>query len=242
MNSNSLQPASRNPQPARHAHAGFTLVELLIVISIVILLVGLGVAGMSMLYQNSDESRAKIILGGLQTILTEYEAQTGQTLSSLTINSSDYPDATDNGDATTADSYDDRMAWFVARVQKIDTCKKMLESLGKRGQIVIYDTDDTDPNYDPDKIRTIKDPWDQTIVFFQDNPENSSHLGATDNNVEVHDTSFFMSYGADGKLGVLTYNSTTKTREPAAASVTNSDANSDGAPDAEDNLYSYDLD
>ena len=197
---------------------GFTLVELLVVISIIIILVGLGVAGMSKAFQRSEESKTRIVLAGLQSILEEYHAQTGVGFdddADIDQTIYDDPNGTDNGEDEP--DFDDQMAGFIARVQKIEACRKMLVSLGKRGDIVIFDDDDGDDtdDDDPDLIETIRDPWGNTIVFLR--ASNSKHPD--------HDNPFFFSYGPDGEEG------------NRSASTT-----SDDYKEYEDNIYSHQLD
>ncbi len=66
--------------PHRPRPKAFTLIEILVTISIIALLLGIGVAGMSALYGESDKSRTQVMLRQLQGVITEYSAQTRGTL------------------------------------------------------------------------------------------------------------------------------------------------------------------
>ena len=75
---NAQTPTTR-PRPDSSRRA-FTLIEILVTISIIALLLGIGVAGMSALYGEADKSRTQVMLRQLQGVITEYAAHTKGTL------------------------------------------------------------------------------------------------------------------------------------------------------------------
>ena len=72
-------PPTSRPRPD-NSRGAFTLIEVLVVISIIALLLGIGVAGMSALYGEADKSRTQVMLRQLQGVITEYAAHTKGTL------------------------------------------------------------------------------------------------------------------------------------------------------------------
>lgn len=72
-------------RPLRAAHpssrlvrGGFSLIEVLVVVSIIVILLGIAVAGINVAYQRSEEATTRALLGSLAGVEKEYRAQTGQ--------------------------------------------------------------------------------------------------------------------------------------------------------------------
>lgn len=61
----------------KHRRSAFTLLEILVVIGIILVLVGMAVIGFNQLDRNANGKSTRVTLGNLQSLLTEFDAETG---------------------------------------------------------------------------------------------------------------------------------------------------------------------
>ena len=75
---NDLSPQSPPPLRRRPARRGFTLIEMLVVIGIILLLIGMAVAGFSSMAKHAKAQHTKGVLEAAKAMLAEYEATAGK--------------------------------------------------------------------------------------------------------------------------------------------------------------------
>src|SRR5437016_5051305 len=61
----------------RRRRGGFTMIEMLVTISIILLLIGVSVVGLSQIAKHSKAQHTKAVLGAAQSMLAEFEASAG---------------------------------------------------------------------------------------------------------------------------------------------------------------------
>jgi len=135
---NAPPPTSR-PRPDNFRGA-FTLIEILVTISIIALLLSLGVAAISAMYGEADKSRTQVMLRQLQGVITEYAAHTKGSLP-----------APNNDIAQVVDDIKDNGG---------DAAEMMLRSIDKQFW-------DGGSYNGPDDAQAILDAWDNEIEYVQ---------------------------------------------------------------------------
>lgn len=73
QNATSIQTHHRSPRNS----SGFTLIEVLVVVSIIVIVIGVIVAGISGAFGTANDKRTGLVLQQLANSIVEYEAQTG---------------------------------------------------------------------------------------------------------------------------------------------------------------------
>ncbi len=229
---------TRTPQPSgssRHPRTprGFSLIELLVVISVIGLLAGIGfVAARAMMAQAKIE-QANAVVSALAGVPTEILASTDQPLRYMDYtgrNARAYPN--DPVDPTVRDAWDS-INFLIERGDKNPTAKAMLQSVNREFFKYGSDPEDVSEHY-------IVDPWGQPLRFsaFSNNgtpgDPSDDFYGATNSNNGTGDyrgdygmpkrrTPYVASAGPDGLWGEF---------------------DGDGLiPDADaaDNIYSFEL-
>ena len=159
-------------------HRGFTLIEILVVISIIVLIAGLVIGGGAVLRKQSKISQAKATLAAAAGVETEIRA----TRLGKPVLHTDAPS-----------SYGDHKEieyFVVVATNTSDTSSKMIQALSP------IDTDN-------DNRDEIVDTWKNPIIYRSKNPINSS--ASPDARFPRYGYPFFASAGPDGQWG--TFNS-----------------------------------
>lgn len=145
-----MNPAS--PQ-RRATHArGFSTIELLVVVAIIALLVGLGVAGFTMAFQSNDEKRTRVAIHQAMLAMTEYNTVTSRYISYTGQTPSNRPE--------------DSMLYFVSRIRQVPTALAMLKTIDR--ELLVDDRRVNDnnatniPDGEPDWI---KDAWGTPLQY-----------------------------------------------------------------------------
>ncbi len=221
-----------SPTPVRQRRApglrGFSLIELLVVISIIAVIMGMVLAVGVKMRDSAKESQTRITLGSLKAIADEYQVETKLKIphlnslgSPLVFTDVDWTKAKAKNapGATGTGLVDDTIERFVWCAYQLPTTKKMLTGLGKT---LFKDADG-------DGFLEVLDGWEQqlwyaALVAWDDNNngndnDNEGGLDA-DDFLPIHETPFFASMGVDRLWG--------NARSPTGAE--------------DDNLYSYNLD
>ncbi|MEM7624663.1 MAG: type II secretion system protein [Planctomycetota bacterium] len=242
-----------NYQPPYRRHAAFTLIEILVSVSIIVLLVGISLPVALKMLGGADASRARAALNALGTAATEFQQQTGGVpdhtdtigINGLVVGDEDGNDNVDDGQ----DDPDNTIGLFLSRAMQIEDVNKMVRASAGKSSLVRIDPssgneDNTlgfdtsaavDANALPseDRLNTwvMRDPWDGQIRYAA----KVSHTDTFDNDdyLPAHPTPFFASAGPDGLWGWVLDDG-----QPDP----DYDDNNDGRPDAEDNLYSFEID
>jgi prepilin-type N-terminal cleavage/methylation domain-containing protein len=167
------------PRPPRRL-AAFTLVELLVTISIIALLAGLVTYGVTAMKGTSEISRTKTLLQGLKAVDIEYRAQSG------------YIVPFDG----TADTAEESIEAFCDDVVAFDDPQEMLVSLGED---YLRDTDsDAIPNQ-------VIDAWGEPVQYRAYMQEQApAFTGAGDlpaRGTQLEPQPYFASAGPDGVFG-----------------------------------------
>ena len=202
-----------HPVNARHA---FSLIELLVTISIIVLLVGISFPVALKLLAGADTSRAKSTLNALGAAAAEFRTQTGA-----------MPDHTAGGlgIVVTAnnDQTDNSMGLFLRQAMQISDVNKMVQSAAGKNTFTRTPggTDTAAAAGSGIDDWVMIDPWDNRIRYVA----KVSHSDGfnDDDYLPPHPTAYFASAGPDGLWG------------------THAD---DGTPSEEalDNLYSFEID
>ncbi|MEL7087979.1 MAG: prepilin-type N-terminal cleavage/methylation domain-containing protein, partial [Planctomycetota bacterium] len=138
----------RPPKPRiRHPHAGFTLIEILVSVSIIVLLVGISLPAALKMMGSAETSRARASLNALGTAATEFQQQTGGV-----------PDHTDtagitglisgdvNGDDEADEEDDNTIGLFLSRAMQIEDVNKMVRSSAGKSALVRIDLATGEPD------------------------------------------------------------------------------------------------
>ena len=224
---------------------GFTLIEILIVISIIAILTGILVA--AFMNRQGPQSATRITLSALKGAAVEYEVELqtapvsmnqGEYASQVRTNFSggqyidpneDPPKAKIGGTADTETNFRDfSISRFCHQLLKYPTTNKMLMSLGRE---VIIDADG-------DGFADVVDGWGRKIVYYnpadnfdRDNDENQKHAEL----FPASRTPYFASAGEDGQWGDYRELQRFLKKESQTA------AEEKLALEAQDNLYSFEM-
>jgi len=232
-------------QRIRAARSGFTLVEMVVVISIIVMLVGLTVGVSVILSRKSEERETESILKLLDLAMTEWETASERT---LTFGDPTQPPTNavyDFDEAYYVVTDEPKQAELISRVlsavsRNADT-KNILKQISGD-----YFVSEPDPPAGANATRlTVKDPWDNNlrVVFpgrlFRDGNEAAGVIRDNDGTIRtvaelrygicVNRKICFLSMGSDSLAGDLQL-------DTAAAAVTQVEIDQTA-----DNLYSYDL-
>lgn len=151
---------------------GFSLIEILVALSIIVLLVGFGVAAMSKFLAQSEVEKTRVLLQQLAGIEIEYRAQTNGR----------FPDD-DPSNSTTTD-VDNSIEWFIEQVEALPVTNEMAyKTLNTKFYTA---TDGAVPG-------TVVDSWGNPIEYL----ESSDGTG----NFPPYAQPFFASAGPDGVFG-----------------------------------------
>lgn len=224
----------------RNHHAGFSLIEILVVIALIVLLTGMVVGVGRRLRQSAHVSQTKIILGVCKAAADEYATKFKPVLHyNGTLEPSIKSDYIyeDNWNSTNfkqnADGFtgtgkiDDHIERFVYKAMKYEVSRKILTTL--KGQLI---------DKDGDGFLEVIDGFGNMIdyaayVSHQDNYKGTYHNPSEttapqgDDALPIRKTSYFASAGRDGVWG---------------NAQSSTDTDSDGDNDIDDNQYSYDQD
>ncbi len=225
------------PTARRPARRGFTLIEVMVVVSIIVILVGITI-GVREAVQNLGQSKLTgVAMSNASAIAVEYSVLAGGDPKSGVVNhlaGIDEPiDWTRNktynnsalsgsGDlgGTTVQAFRanavERFVWATIQVATIR--QEMYASLPDR---LLTDTDNA--NDDPDGFLELRDGWRNKMIYAAFVDHDDSH--GEDDFLPEHPAPFFASAGPDGEWGDVT-----------------ADTDSQAFEQSQDNTYSYDLD
>lgn len=173
----------RPSQPQIHSHAGpqrcprrrstgFSLIEIMVAISIIAVLVGLGIAGYTQAQNMAKRSRTQVVLKQALAAATEYQARTGTTIDESTA-----------GHTGIGGVNHREIKRFVAAIQEVEASRQVLATLGDR---LVKDTNDDH--------WMIIDGYGRPIRYYQRIPE--SHP----DRLPPYPRPVFISAGPDGSF------------------------------------------
>ncbi|MEM1107126.1 MAG: type II secretion system protein [Planctomycetota bacterium] len=218
--------------------AAFSIIEILVVISIITALIGISIPVAFKLLAGADVSKTRTMLQGLAAAADEYALITGG-LPDHRVNNVVVPAGAGtftNATVTSSpdDNLDNTIGVFLSRAMKNETVENFIRSaVGSGDNSLLVSDGNGGTSFDPSAYR-INDPWGNRIryarfVSYQDNDpriDDDKRLTfdfTNDDYLPRHPNAFFASPGPDMMWGTF---------------------DADGLPDAEaeDNLYSFELD
>lgn len=211
----------RSTTRARQLH-GFTLVELLVVIGIVVVLAAIGIAGLMAIQTSARSKSTQGLLGQLQSVVTEYKVISGGSASAVPTQS-----------GTVEEDFQILILDF-KNTGKESSVSKLFKTINASNLPHGVDFDELVMPTSPDPYEHVVDAWGNPVAYFRADGVGmggtGSGSGPTGNFLQPkHQTSYFASPGPDGLWG--------RWKIP-----TGSPAGSKSEPDddAADNLYSFD--
>ncbi|MEO1235296.1 MAG: prepilin-type N-terminal cleavage/methylation domain-containing protein [Planctomycetota bacterium] len=228
---------TRTPSPTHRRHlAGFSLVEILVVISIVVLLVGISIPAAIKMLGSAENNQTRSVLNGLASAADSYNIVTEKTVDH-TQNRDDFGN-TINLDID-GDNVDLTLAYFVFYAGQVPESARLIAIAAKddltfQGRPMLNVNEDiVNNNVSLANFGDIQllDSWDTPIRYA--GGVSHSDTFTDDDYLPAHPTAFFASAGPDGEWGAVIRN----TNEPDPSV----DNDNDGNPDAADNIYSFDL-
>lgn len=222
---------------------GFSLIEILVTISIITLLIGISFPVAMRMMGAADTSKARGVLVGLAAAADEYNIATQDVVLKKGDNTNPFgAPPTLAVDFTDSDT-NNTLGWFVFKAGALPTVSQLIMNAAKSDltykDSVVPDTLSivTDIQNGGGNVNQIKilDPWDTPIRYAGGTLSNGTtdDKTADDDYLPTHPTAFFASAGPDGLFGVVDDNNQP---DPTA------DANNDGEADAADNIYSFEID
>lgn len=221
MHNRDNTPPISDPRPS----AGFTLVELLVVIGIIVLLMTIAmVAGPAVLGVGKQKQTEATLLTA-QTLLNEYLALSNQ----KQILTGTSPDG--------GDKYRYAVPTIDVLIQRAEKNTKLQDILA---------TFDDEALVKEGTGWVLYDGWKNPIVFNASGEEDGMKGFTPNSPYEDHDLPekkrpYFVSMGEDGELGRWDNGTTGSPKDEPATSGSKWDEDNDNAPDAADNIFSYDL-
>ena len=229
-----MKPRLQQKQLWRTPTRGFTIIELLVVISIITVIIAFSAPAIFGFLQRGEEARVRSILNGLASAADSYNITTGQTVDHK-ITRDDFGNNVDLDIDNDDDDF--TFGWFVLNAGQVPESSQLIAIAS--GEDLTFDGDDMGsvadavnglPVGDISRIE-LRDTWDTPIRYAGGVSHSDSF--DEDNYLRAHPTAFFVSAGPDGLFGAVIEN----TNEPDPAV----DEDDDGAADAADNIYSFDL-
>lgn len=209
----------------QHPHSprrGFSLIEILVVIAIIVLLAGITIGVGRRMIQSAKKSHTKIILGICKSAsdayatkfkpILHYSGNLDPTITASYVYEYNWDKTTfkkNAPDANGTGAINDPIERFVYKALKYETSSKILHTLNNK-QLV---------DRDGDGFLEVYDGFDNKIKYAAYVSGKDAYT--LDDTLPIHRTAFFASAGRDGKWG---------------------DANNSNDADAQDNMYSFDQD
>ncbi|MEM9881361.1 MAG: prepilin-type N-terminal cleavage/methylation domain-containing protein [Planctomycetota bacterium] len=218
-------PSAPRPLDLRTSEGGFSLIEILVVISIITLLVGISFPVALRMLGSASVPKARAMLNALGAATAEFRTETGGV-----------PDHTDTSTGVVVsndNTADTTIGLFLSRAMQVESSNKMARAAagdkaftanpGGLDTAAAANLMNNGALTNAQKLEAwaIVDPWDNRIRYAA----SVSHSDAfrDDDYLPPHPNAFFASAGPDGRWGTH---------------------DADGTPDAdaEDNLYSFQVD
>lgn len=236
-----------NIQSPRRA-SGFSLIEILVVVSLIAILVGISFPVAIKMLAQSESAQTRSMLLGLAAAADDYNVTTGNVVdhtantdafgNNITLNvGQPSPNTGGNTDAT--------LGYFVLTAGQSSTSADLIAIAAKND----LKFDGTPMPNIPDRIGLgatdlnigtigqveLLDVWDNPIRYAGGVVHDTGTGSFTDDDyLPAHPTAFFASAGPDGEWGRVVFG----TNEPDASV----DNDGDGVADAADNIYSFQVD
>lgn len=230
------------PRPLGPFRAGFSLIEILVTISIIVLLVGVTFPVALKMLASAETSTARGMLSGLAAAADDYNISTQATVDhKSTVDAFGNVITLDVGqpEPNTGTGPDATLGYFIfsagqnpSTAQAIALATKKDLQLNNRPLTNIND-DIANGNLTLANFETVVllDPWDTQIRYAYKVSHSDSFTD--DDYLPAHPSAYFASAGPDGLFGEVDDNN-----QPDATV----DNNNDGVADAADNIYSFQTD
>ncbi|MEM9415017.1 MAG: prepilin-type N-terminal cleavage/methylation domain-containing protein [Planctomycetota bacterium] len=163
---------------SRRISSGFTLIEILVVISIIVLLIGIVTTGALIARNGAQRNRTQSMMRALMAAVDEHE---------IVFSVKPPHDVTAPAGLTSSET----LVWACNRDPKL----RSLVVASMQGRGVFEDNDG-------DGIEELYDPWDRQIAYRNGNEAGSPNIdGINHTDLPFHRDPFFVSAGKDGAFG-----------------------------------------
>ena len=209
------------------------------VISIITVIVAFTAPSIVKLLGSSEVNAMRSILNGLASAADSYNITTGQTVDHKVTRDAfgNDVDIEINGTDASGDPIDFTFGWFVLNAGQVPESAQLITISAKEDLTLngdpLLDINGEVAGLAASQISSIelRDRW-RTPIRYAGGVRHDDRFNA-DDYLRAHPTAFFVSAGPDGLFGEV--DTDTNGPDPDV------DENDDGIPDAQDNIYSFDL-
>lgn len=165
----------RSQAGSRRRSGGFTMIEVMVVVGLIIFLLGIGVVAGTKFIAEGKKEQIRGLMQGLLGANEEYKARTGGSVQ-----------LEGNG---------------ASIVQFVDACKQIKDVEDQMMAAIVSGGEQTVKRTFDERTRIVKDPWGTAIEYRPYNKDDPVSGESADPKLPLSNHAFFVSAGPDKRLG-----------------------------------------